>query len=94
MKTGRARDLWLHTKNIPGSHTLIKFSGEDFPPDVIETAAKLAAYYSKGKNAPYVEMDYCPVSHVKNRTAQRQEWLFTKDITRRLSLPMSSLPPN
>lgn len=65
MKTGRARDLWLHTKNIPGSHTLIKFSGEDFPPDVIETAAKLAAYYSKGKNAPYVEVDYCPVSHVK-----------------------------
>ncbi len=31
----------------------------------IETAAKLAAYYSKGKNAPYVEVDYCPVSHVK-----------------------------
>ena len=28
-------------------------------------AASLAAYYSKGKNSPYIEVDYCPVSHVK-----------------------------
>lgn len=65
LKMGRSRDLWLHTKNIAGSHTLVKFMGEDFPNDVIEVAASLAAYYSKGKNAPYVEVDYCPVSHVK-----------------------------
>lgn len=65
MKTARSRDLWLHTKNIAGSHTIVKFNGEPFPPDVIETAASLAAFFSKGKNAPYVEVDYCPVSHVK-----------------------------
>ena len=44
---------------------LIKYMGEEFPPDVIEKAAMLAAFYSKGKNSPYVEVDYCPVSHVK-----------------------------
>ncbi len=65
LKIGRSRDLWLHTKNIPGSHTLIKYQGEDFPPAVITAAASLAAYFSKGKNAPKVEVDYCPVSHVK-----------------------------
>lgn len=65
LKMGRSRDLWLHTKNIAGSHTLIKFKGEEFPNDVIEAAASLAAYYSKGKNSSYVEVDYCPVSHVK-----------------------------
>ncbi len=65
LKMGRSRDLWLHTKNIPGSHTLVKFMGEEFPDDVIEVGASLAAFYSKGKNSQYVEVDYCPVSHVK-----------------------------
>lgn len=65
LKMSRSRDLWLHAKNIPGSHTLIKYMGEEFPNEVIEAAASLAAYYSKGKNSPYVEVDYCPVSHVK-----------------------------
>ena len=65
LKIGRSRDLWLHTKNIPGSHVLVKYRGEDFPPSVITAAASLAAWFSKGKNSPRVEVDYCPVSHVK-----------------------------
>lgn len=65
LKMSRSRDLWLHTKKIAGSHTLVKYSGEEFPNDVIETAASIAAFYSKGKNSPYVEVDYCPVSHVR-----------------------------
>ena len=65
LKMSRSRDLWLHTKNIAGSHTLVKYMGEEFPNDVIEVAASIAAFYSKGKNSPYVEVDYCPVSHVK-----------------------------
>lgn len=65
LKMSRSRDLWLHTKNIAGSHTLVKYMGEEFPDDVIEAAASIAAFYSKGKNSPYVEVDYCPVSHVK-----------------------------
>ncbi len=65
LRMGRSRDLWLHTKNIPGSHTLVKYMGEEFPDEVIEKAASLAAFYSKGRNSSYVEVDYCPVSHVK-----------------------------
>ncbi len=65
LRMSRSNDLWLHTKNIPGSHVLVKYMGEDFPNDVIEKAASLAAFYSKGRNSSYVEVDYCPVSHVK-----------------------------
>ena len=65
LRMSRSRDLWLHTKNIAGSHTLVKYIGEEFPNDVIEVAASIAAFYSKGKNSPYVEVDYCPVSHVR-----------------------------
>ncbi len=65
LRMSRSRDLWLHTKNIAGSHTLVKYIGEEFPNDVIEVAASIAAFYSKGKNSQYVEVDYCPVSHVR-----------------------------
>lgn len=44
-------DLWLHAKDVSGSHVVIKFrAGKPFPSDVIEKAAQLAAYYSKRKN--------------------------------------------
>ncbi len=65
LKIGRVNDLWLHTKAIPGSHVLIKSNGEEFPPDVIEAAAVIAATNSKGRKSPKVEVDYCMVSHVK-----------------------------
>ncbi len=65
MKTGRSKDLWLHTKNIPGAHVLVKYKGEEFPDEVINAAAVIAATNSKGANAPKTDVDYCPVSHVR-----------------------------
>lgn len=50
-------DLWLHAKDVSGSHVLIKYqSGKNFPKEVIEKAAGLAAYYSKRKTD-----SLCPV---------------------------------
>lgn len=52
-------DIWLHTKNIPGSHTLIRTNGSGEAPDsTILEAAQLAAYYSKAKNSAQVPVDY------------------------------------
>lgn len=65
LKVGRANDLWLHTKNIPGSHVLVKSRGEEIPDRVIEAAAVIAATNSKGAANGKVEVDYCPLSHVK-----------------------------
>ncbi len=65
LKIGRANDLWLHTKNIPGSHVVVKNMGEDFPLKVIEAACIIAATNSKGAESGKVDVDYCPVSHVK-----------------------------
>ncbi|SFB83340.1 Predicted component of the ribosome quality control (RQC) complex, YloA/Tae2 family, contains fibronectin-binding (FbpA) and DUF814 domains [Flexibacter flexilis DSM 6793] len=43
-------DLWLHARDVSGSHVLVKYkSGKPFPKSVIEKAASLAAYYSKRK---------------------------------------------
>lgn len=50
-------DLWLHAKDVSGSHVLLKQkAGHKFPADVKEKAASLAAWYSKRKND-----SLCPV---------------------------------
>ena len=59
-------DIWLHTKNIPGSHTIIRTNGQGTAPDTtILRAAELAAYYSKAQNSSKVPVDYTIVKNVK-----------------------------
>ncbi len=59
-------DWWFHTKEIPGSHVIVRAKGEDEIPDntVLEAAA-LAAYYSKAQNSSKVPVDYTTVKNVK-----------------------------
>lgn len=59
-------DLWLHAKDVSGSHVIIKFkSGMNFPKTVIERAAELAAYYSKNKSETFAAVMYTPVKYVR-----------------------------
>lgn len=59
-------DLWLHAKDVSGSHVLVKFkSGIKFPKSVIERAAELAAYYSKNKNESLAAVIYTPSKYVR-----------------------------
>lgn len=61
-------DLWLHAKDVAGSHVLIKYqSGKPFPKDVIERAAQLAAHYSKRKNEALCPVAMTPKKYVRKR---------------------------
>jgi len=61
-------DLWLHAKDVAGSHVLIKYqSGKNFPKDVIEYAARLAAYNSKRKNESLCPVAYTLKKYVRKR---------------------------
>jgi predicted ribosome quality control (RQC) complex YloA/Tae2 family protein len=61
-------DLWLHAKDVAGSHVLIKYqSGKKIPKDVIERAAQLAAYYSKRKNETLCPVIVTPRKFVRKR---------------------------
>lgn len=52
-------DLWLHAKDVTGSHVLVKWkAGKEYPKNVIERAAQLAAYYSKLKGSGLVPVSY------------------------------------
>ncbi|MGP7817568.1 Rqc2 family fibronectin-binding protein [Niallia sp. 01092] len=59
-----ARDeIWLHTKDIPGSHVVIR--SKEPSEETILQAANLAAYFSKAKHSSAVPVDYTLVRHVK-----------------------------
>ena len=57
-KFASGNDWWFHAKGQPGSHVIVKTNGKELPDSVYEEAAALAAYYSKGRQAPKVEIDY------------------------------------
>ena len=63
LKFAHKNDMWLHTKNIPGSHVIIK--SENLDDTTLEEAAIIAAYYSKNKDNSKVPVDYTPVRNLK-----------------------------
>ena len=58
-------DLWLHTKDIQGSHVIIKTLGLNISDDTLVKCAKLAVEHSKAKFSSNVPVDYCKVQYVK-----------------------------
>lgn len=58
-------DLWLHTKDIPGSHVILKCAGREPAPEALAAAAMLAAYFSKARASATVPVDYTRRRHVK-----------------------------
>lgn len=58
-------DIWLHTKDIQGSHVILKNSGQNVSDDTLVKCAKLAVEHSKAKFSSNVPVDYCKVQYVK-----------------------------
>lgn len=58
-------DLWLHARNIPGSHVIIKNDGRPIPDAAIQRAAELAAYYSAGRDDTSVDVDVTERRYVR-----------------------------
>ena len=62
-KFSRRDEIWLHTKDIPGSHVVIR--SLEPTEETLQEAAKIAAYYSKAKDSSSVPVDFTKVRHVK-----------------------------
>ena len=65
MQFASNNDMWLHTKDIAGSHIIIKSEGKEIPNTTLTEAATLAAFYSKGKDSSLVPVDYTQKRFVK-----------------------------
>lgn len=65
-------DYWLHARDRAGAHVIIKNPQQrEIPPDVLEQAAQLAAYYSKGRDAKQVPVSYTRVKYLRKPKGAR-----------------------
>jgi predicted ribosome quality control (RQC) complex YloA/Tae2 family protein len=62
-RLAQAADTWLHTKDIPGSHVVIR--SYQFGDATLNEAAQLAAYFSQAKSSSQVPVDYTMIKHVR-----------------------------
>lgn len=66
LKLAAPQDLWFHTKEIPGSHVILRVPpGKEVPERSIHEAAALAAYHSKARQSSGVPVDYTARKHVR-----------------------------
>ena len=73
LKYSSKNDLWFHTKDFHGSHTILKIDNSlPYPSlEVLVEVAKIAAKHSKAKNSSNVPVDYCEVKFVKKPSGSR-----------------------
>jgi len=75
-KVAVRRDTWLHAKDIPGGHVILKEAPYPPPEEDLEEAAFLAAYHSKGRESSAVAVDYTEVRHVRRRPGGKPGFVF------------------
>lgn len=82
LKTANKNDLWFHTKDIPGSHTVIITDGREVSEQAILEAAQIAAYFSKAKDSSQVPVDYTIIKRVnKPQGAKPGKVIYTEQKT-------------
>ena len=64
-RQARRTDTWLHTQKIHGSHVILRCEGREPPPGSLEQAAAIAAYYSQGRGAGKIPVDFAMVKNVR-----------------------------
>ncbi len=90
-KTADKTDIWLHTKDITGSHVIIRAEGKEVPDSTVMWAARVAAFHSRAKSSSQVPVDYVPVRFVKKPSGAKPGMvIFTNNRT----LYVTPLDPN
>jgi predicted ribosome quality control (RQC) complex YloA/Tae2 family protein len=65
LKTAKANDLWFHARSLPGSHVILRHPDGDQPDNAtVKTAAAIAAWHSKARNAGTVPVSCTEAKHV------------------------------
>ncbi len=83
-KTANKNEIWLHVKDIPGSHVVIRDTNPS--DETILEAAQLAAYFSKGRDSDNVPVDYLPVKRLRKPNGAKPGFVtFTGQKTLRVT---------
>ncbi len=82
IKLAQKGDIWLHAKDIPGSHVVVKTGGAELDEEAIYEAAGIAAFHSKWRSSENVPVDYVPIKFVKKPQAAKPGMvIFTNNRT-------------
>ncbi len=85
-KHAQPRDLWFHTKDIPGSHVVLRSQGASPQLADIEKAAHLAAWFSKARNSANIPVDYTERRYVKKPSGAKPGFvIYEKQKTLRMT---------
>ena len=90
-KEADRRDIWLHTQKIHGSHVILCTGGQEPDETSLYEAACLAAYYSQGREAGKVPVDYTPVRYVKKPAGARPGMVVYSTYQTMLAVPDGQL---
>lgn len=71
LKFAHKNDLWFHTKDVHGSHVVLRTNGNEIEQDLINKCASLAAFYSKASSSSNVAVDYTFVRYVKKPSSAK-----------------------
>lgn len=90
-RIARRTDLWLHAQKIHGSHVIVRTDGLEPPERTVAEAASLAAYYSQGRDAGKVPVDYTQLRHVKKPSGAMPGAVIYTDYATILAAPDEKL---
>ena len=81
-KLAHKDDIWLHTKDIPGSHLVIDTKGDEVDEDTLILASQIAVHFSKASTSSKVPVDYVPIKYVKKPSGAKPGFvIFTNNKT-------------
>ena len=81
-RTADRDDIWLHAKDIPGSHVILRTQGRPVPEDALLLAAALAARYSQASGSTNVPVDYTLCRYVRKPSGAKPGFvIFTHQKT-------------
>ncbi|MDD4335257.1 MAG: NFACT family protein, partial [Desulfotomaculaceae bacterium] len=91
-KMAQAEDIWLHAKDIPGAHVIIRTEGKETPPTTLMEAAGLAALFSKARESKSVPVDYTLKKHVHKPKGARPGMVIYEHQKTIMAAPDKELP--
>lgn len=71
LKFAHKNDLWFHTKDVHGSHVILRTNGDEIEQTLINKCANIAAFYSKASSSSNVSVDYTYVRYVKKPSSSK-----------------------
>ncbi len=77
-KKAAPNDIWLHTKDIPGSHVILFTEGAEPTKEDLFEAAGIAARHSKASASQNVPVDYVKVRYVKKPNGAKPGYVIFK----------------